>query len=575
MADPSKSFIRASDRRIALVCLGVLAAISVVGLWAHEAPVQKGGPVERSEDVTDRVRVFELEPDAPSLRSASPAPTPHPTLALRGKVVTGNGQLVPGASLSLLDGSQELLAGRRCLCEDHCGAVLLQSECSEASRQLARIALEHTGEAPMVARAVSGPDGSFEFSGLSSGSYELWAESAEHGVGMAQELSPGGEPVEVAVMRETVLTGEVLDEDGEPLAGAVVTAISGEHRRHLSTNTGLDGRFTIGALPYAEHVVVATLDGKVPAHAQASAGDAVKLVLKGERRIVGRVTIRGQGLAGAQVKLKGERHADEVSTDRAGRFVFGNLLPGSYKLKGTGFGLFQGETSVQIQAGVPTPEVELRLEEGAEIFGDVIGEDGAPLAEAKVDFSGSQDDVVSTVGTDAEGRFETGALMPGVYSVSASAAGYVLSEAVTLTLQAGDRRSVELRLRKAALMKGVVLNESGEPIDGADVYVSQHGPAGWGEGEVRSGGFISTDLEGKFELMNFPPGKYELRVAAYGYTALTQVIDAPAQGLSFKLARDPDFEGGRRMLRLQLIQIIRSSADREKESLETPGEHDE
>lgn len=554
-----KSLVHPSDRRLALACLAALALVSAIGWWTRESPEAPEAPTPAVEVRADDAPARE-EPTAVLAAAALPVPA-APSPVLRGKVTSG-GAPVPGASVLVLDGAVALLSNRMCSCNDHCGMALLRCPCNEASHQLAKIAAEHAGEARVVASAVSGRDGTFEIPGLWAGKYEVWAEGAQ-GIGEVESSVPNDEPVEIALSAETVIAGQVVSEANEPIAGAQVTVISGEHRRHFDAETGLDGRFVIGPVPEAEYVAVATLDGKVPGHDVVRAGEPLKLVLRGERRLVGRATDRGQALPGTVVSLSGKKHSEEVKVDATGRFEVGGLLPGKYQLVAKA-GLYLAEKVIEIAESPPVTEVELRLEPGAQLIGLVRDERGKPLEGAWVYLEKDSPKTSEMAMSEESGRFESEALPHGEYTVYANADGYVASGTETLELKTGERRTVEFTLRQDAPIRGVVVDEAGEPIEGADVAYS-NAPERAAEEDERMGGFSSTGSDGSFALESLPAGRYELSISAVGFEKETLTVGAPAASVRVRLRREPESARAERrrarLHRIHEIKVIREPSD--------------
>ena len=126
--------------------------------------------------------------------------------------------------------------------------------------------------------------------------------------------------------------------------------------------------------------------------------------------------------------------------------------------------------------------------------------------------------------TDASGRFAVLEMEPGVYVVSAVADGY--SEQVfkvhekymptdAFRLGPGQQRDdIVVRLPRASVLTGRVIDEHGEPVPGSLVQVLQYGPAGALQKMLLPVTGTTTDDRGEYRMFGLPPGRYYL-VAGY------------------------------------------------------------
>src|SRR5262245_51457559 len=111
------------------------------------------------------------------------------------------------------------------------------------------------------------------------------------------------------------------------------------------------------------------------------------------------------------------------------------------------------------------------------ISGQVITEDGQPLARASVTIVGAGADLTKilsgrrALATDAAGRFEADGLVPAPYYVVATAPGYQQADpfnpAAPELHYVGE--NVMLRLRRGGVITGRVTNAAGEPVVGVSV----------------------------------------------------------------------------------------------------------
>jgi hypothetical protein len=172
----------------------------------------------------------------------------------------------------------------------------------------------------------------------------------------------------------------------------------------------------------------------------------------------------------------------------------------------------------------------LALVAGAQstIRGRVVADDtGDPIPNARVSLA------TSTPGTpvvlaDADGRF----MLPvpaGRATVVASKATYARGE---VTPPAGAE-SIEIRLRKGAVIHGRVVDEFGDPVPSARVGVEREGeaPRGAGPPGPASAGTAAavavaeTDDRGDYRLPGLPAGSFIVAVTTVGSTMNWQIIN--------------------------------------------------
>ena len=202
----------------------------------------------------------------------------------------------------------------------------------------------------------------------------------------------------------------------------------------------------------------------------------------------------------------------------------------------------------------PTHDVgELVLEPGAWLFGRAVDSDGRPVsgAQARAGNSGERRDgpggflpffgrnlieTFESVTTGSDGRFTVRGLHPGTASLSVIKTG--LRAAVRDDLELPELSGLEVgdvTLEKGVSIAGVVLDEKGAPLVGAEISVSSMSrlvlnriedlPRGQLGQEL--GQRAKTDESGRFELGGLAGGNYTVHANAEGYDPLSKE-DVPA-----------------------------------------------
>ncbi|MDU0457389.1 MAG: carboxypeptidase regulatory-like domain-containing protein [Geobacteraceae bacterium] len=124
----------------------------------------------------------------------------------------------------------------------------------------------------------------------------------------------------------------------------------------------------------------------------------------------------------------------------------------------------------------------------------------APLAGAAVVTNGQ------TYVTNAAGRYLSGNLLPGAYTVTASISGFVPQSATTSVIK-GQTATLNFSLVPNTIISGAVTNADSDPpnapLAGATVFIN--------------GQPYTTDANGKYTSTNLPPGSHSVTVSKIGF----------------------------------------------------------
>ena len=165
---------------------------------------------------------------------------------------------------------------------------------------------------------------------------------------------------------------------------------------------------------------------------------------------------------------------------------------------------------------------------------------GTPLAETRVTLTDTNNSRnVASLLTGEDGRFAFRRLGPGKYSLQGSRRGYLTSGyqqheqfwSAIVTGEELETQNLVLRLMPAAVLSGKVLDETGEPVRGAEVKLYMEERAN-GMTRVMPAGNTPTNDLGVFEFFSLSPGKYFAAVSAKPWYAVHPPSAPPGSTVS-------------------------------------------
>lgn len=363
----------------------------------------------------------------------------------------------------------------------------------------------------------------------------------------AWPMKAGHDDLTLALQRESELAGFVVDEAGQPVAGARL-ACRASTLDELSNEcdpalvSGKNGSFLLRKLAAGtDYVVTASLDGYTPVSATrriprpGETAEPLRLTLTRGSRLMGRVVDEQGRPIAAEVELRlfvsgRGRDALQARADAEGRFAFHTLAAGSYTLTVRSRGFTPVVTpSLEIAPAVsPLDLSEIQLGNAAVVEGQVVDPRGRPVAGAGITAewqqrNGAKPFASSSTVSGADGRFRLEDLAPGErYRLTGEAPGFAASLPLEVVAPTEEpQEPVSLTLRAQRVLSGRVVDAQGEPVEAMVTIMEE------GRGEGRP-----TDSHGRFSRL-VPAGRLDVAISASGRSERT------LRGIEIPLDRDP------------------------------------
>jgi protocatechuate 3,4-dioxygenase beta subunit len=420
-------------------------------------------------------------------------------------------------------------------------------------------AMERFASADRKLETVRAPDGRFRIEGLSAGEYVVTIVAA----GYARKEFAAVEVVAGETTRgliallepESAILGRVVQRDGTPVEGAVVTTRHGLDAlipsglgAALDARSGEDGAFRIGALGPGSY----TLNADAADLAPASIGP-IRLAGGEVRRDVVIVMARGATIHG--LVLDDERRPIDGSmvtavrigalkpamaiTEESGHYEMKGLLPGTYNMTSIGRISPTGGMSPDFLSRIETRVVKVEAEETIEV--DFVPEvlEGAvtlrgkvtlarqPLAGAiltltPLELDGDREEagVMRLASSGEDGSYEIKGVLPGEWTATVQVMES-LADATRTSFEfevgAAPEQTRDFEVSATGIAGTVRDATSGEPLAGIRVAIDALDEGVVLDSFVRRGGGarraaeVITNSSGGYKASGLAAGRYSLR----------------------------------------------------------------
>ena len=485
-------------RKLWLVIAVVVSAAAAFAWWLMREPEVAAA---RDDTTAQRDRPFIHAPEGEEAVDAGVG-------RVSGRVVTQDAVPVMGARVRLYARGPELEDLECAVCQ----LTVLDCEDPSTVKRVIKGLREGTLlPPPVLAEVFTDTEGHFDFEDAPLGG-EVVAVSAQ----LSAEAACDSEPLEL--MLEPALTQEVhvSDFEGKPVSAARITLYSPRDGTLVQKGVDAEGKVTLETLDHRAWFF-GEADGTLPAGHRLEAGG--ELVLAEPRTLIVRTRMGGQPVdAELEIFMHGE--ARKLKTHE-GALTLEQLPFGYYTVAVSSEALAAAEQSVELVK--PVTELEFELRKGSRLLVTVVSASGGPLEQVNGSLSGSDSN------TSADAR--QGALLilgpvpEGEYVLSISSEGMVQIDK-PIDLKPGET-SLELLMRPAPKVSGVVFDADGKPVPGARVAAYES------EQEL---GTSLTDDEGKFEIELHFAGSFQVRAEEPRHGVAEATTQVPGPPLSLRLA---------------------------------------
>jgi len=347
-------------------------------------------------------------------------------------------------------------------------------------------------------------DGRFAIPGAADAQRVVASKS---GYARSEPAAATGQPIEIRLRRGATISGRVVDQFGDPVAGARVAAQAPSRAQDNPASVAVAesddrGEYRLAGLPAGHFVVVAMT---------MSMTTTPEIV--GNRQVfISRPEVQRTYYPGATTP------AEAQTFD----LQFGDERPDIDFVVPTGHAI-GNPFSVMRLTPSPLPQpANAAVRTTGIIRGRIVSADGRGLSHAQVRLMQTGFGVRSTTTADEDGSFEFTDLPPGKFGVIASKMGYspigsddaplglLLNSGSTLDLAEGEtHEKVDLRLQRWGTLEGRVFDELGDPIQGASVQLLHIRYESGRRRLVPAGGAAhATDDLGRYRIYALAPGRY-------------------------------------------------------------------
>ncbi len=387
------------------------------------------------------------------------------------------------------------------------------------------------------------PDGTFRFEAATEQGNRIRVEAPGFATQERQPVRAGALPRPVAMALGQVLRGTVSLADRRTPAGAALVRFEGRTQTTRWVEARADGTFLVEGAPREAGSVVADGGDRGRASVVLSPGppEPLSIALAPTSTLSGRVVdaADAKALPGVRILARGQSGQFLARSGPDGRYSIRGLSPQAYRLTAEDDRFVPWSRTVSVAAGQPETQ-DVPLTRGATLAGRVVDEEGRPIEGALVQVTRGGENVFRAfmrrmegeggARTGRDGSFRAKRLAPGENQrLDVRHDEYEERALGGISLSPGATRSgVTVVLRRGLSVRGVVKDEDGRPVAGAEVNLSGARALRAGRGDVQMS-FIGpgnqlrreTGADGRFEFRGLKAGAYTVSARRPGFSRAT------------------------------------------------------
>jgi hypothetical protein len=367
------------------------------------------------------------------------------------------------------------------------------------------------GGATETKEAVTAPDGSFRLSGLRTGIWTVDGNApgciARDSTVVSLNERENLPNVDVHLERGATISGYVYDSTGQAVVAArlVVQAVTDNPalRESRLVTSGAMGAYAVSSLKGGTYLVHDVRGNEVTVSVDQGGHAEADLQLHRQPKYYGTVTCEGRPVAAARIEEAGDigqgvLHFVRVATTEADGSFEASSFPGRVVIRAV-----DSEGNVSELKGVTLSldsNTMASLSFGSWRLAVTVVDTltSRPIKDAHLAMTRNQDQTELHASTGPDGQFRFSRMIPGGYSLSCKAAGYVWEQLSGLEVD-GAQSELVISLHAGARLRGKVTRPDGKVAD-QDLQV-----LAFTEGEDALVGEAFTS-DGAFEFDSLPSG---------------------------------------------------------------------
>ncbi|MFQ3545546.1 carboxypeptidase regulatory-like domain-containing protein [Halobacillus rhizosphaerae] len=386
----------------------------------------------------------------------------------------------------------------------------------------------------IVATVTTSPFGNYSVTGLAPGSYTVTASLTGFGTQTAGAVVVSDMTTNANISLSELsgsIDGQLVDSNGDPITGVnLQLRLLNDFNVVISTIlANPDGSFMFLDVVPGTYIIT----GTAPGYQTGSVGVLVEagqvtqtiIPLNASPAILTGQVISAQssmGIRGSTVTVITPLTGVIVGTaitDQDGNFRIDKLPAGTYNVSASATNFGSASTAVFLVAGgTSTTTLSLSPNPGA-LSGTVIDRvTGGVLAGASVQIFDQTGAFLFSTVTDALGNYVATNLSLGSYTAVASLNGYS-NQLISFTIQPNEISIASFALDpNPSTLQGLVTDENGDPIVGAEIVIRQF---------TAAGPVIATAIthaDGGYLIPSLPEGSFTIIVTAQGYGTETASV---------------------------------------------------